>query len=246
MSGSSNSSFIPKRNPIKKSRKTVSRRVYTFTVVSYLFLFSVLLASAGVFLYGQYVDRQLEDEIAVLTTEIQRFNSEELASVKAFDARLRLAAERVSHSVSVASLFSAFEAATVGTVVFESLGLERSGDDHFSIATAIRTDSFDSSIFQRGVYGADGVITKVVIEDLKKTTAARSEDETLQNQSTFISDNDDVYVTFDATLLVDIAAVPYDPSAYSAPAVPVPPVNIPPASAPSATTTETEANLNQS
>ena len=242
MPGSSNSSFIPKRNPIKKSRKTVSRRVYTFTVVSYLFLFSVLLASAGVFLYGQYVDRQLEDEISALTTEILRFNSEELASVKAFDARLRLAAERVSHSVSIASLFSAFEAATIGTVAFESLGLERIGDEQFSVTTAIRTDSFDSAIFQRAIYGKkDGVIASVVIEDLLKTTAARSDSDTPLDQSTFIPDTDDVYVTFDATLLVDIAAVPYDPSVYEAPAVPTPPVTIP-----SATTTETEANLNQS
>jgi len=197
-----------------------------------------------VFLYGQYVDRQLEDEIAVLTTEIQRFNSEELASVKAFDARLRLAAERVSYSVSIASLFSAFEAATVGTVVFESLGLERIDDEQFSITAAIRTDSFDSSIFQRGVYGADGVISSVVIEDLQKTTAARTENEALQSQSVFLLDNDDVYVTFDATLLVDIAAVPYDPSVYTAPVAPAAPVL--PVFIPSATTTEVEANLNQS
>ena len=73
MGGESSGSFIPKQNPVKRSRKRVSRQVYLFTIISYVSLFAAVIASVGVFFYSSYTDRLLDDEIAALDSEINSF-----------------------------------------------------------------------------------------------------------------------------------------------------------------------------
>ena len=206
MPSSSDNSFIPKRGPVKRKQSGSSRQVYIFTYVSYILMFSTLLATGGVFLYGQYIDRQLDEEIAALNTEIGSFSGENLAKVTEFDLRLQQADYRLQNSVSVASVFEALQSATIDTVQIEKLNLTRENDEKFVLDASILTDSFDSTIFQRGVFGRSDVISdEVAIENVNTNTQSN-----LDTGGSVVSSRP--VVNFSAVLEVPLDTVPYVPT----------------------------------
>ncbi len=221
MADLSNNSFIPKRGPVKRSRKTASRQVYVFTFISYILMFSTLIATAGVFLYSRYVDGQLQQEITALNTEIGSFNENDMEQLKQFDLRLEQAHNRLDKTVSVTSLFDVLEAATINTVQIDNLNLERIEDEGFMLSAFIQTESFDSSLFQRGVYERNQLIDTVEFTNLQ-----------ISDLSTSLSTADagaDSLVSFSASLGFALDSIPYIPVAprLSAPVITAPDVLAP-------------------
>ncbi len=205
MTSSSDNSFIPKRGPVKQKQTSTTRQVYIFTYISYILMFATLLATGGVYLYGQFIDRQLDNEIAALNSEISIFSRENLAKVTEFDLRLQQSALRLNNSVSVVSVFEALQAATIETVQIESLNLKREDDEKFVLNAGIKTDSFDSTIFQRGVFGRSDVITEeIVIDDVVTDTLVGT------NLDGDVPSSRSI-VNFSAVLEIPLANVPYVP-----------------------------------
>lgn len=201
---SNNNSFIPKRGPVNNKKQGVaSRPVYVFTIISYILMFSTLIATGGVYFYGKVVDRQLSNEVASLNNAISSFSESDMQRVLEFDLRLSQAEDRLSHSVSVASVFDALESATIDTVQVASLDLKREKDEQFILAATIETDSFDSTIFQRGVYQRNQTISNVAITSLQNGNNSNL----IDKNSTF--DNSIPEITFIAELNVPLTAVPY-------------------------------------
>jgi hypothetical protein len=202
---SNNNSFIPKRGPVNKKRQgPASRPVYVFTIVSYILMFSTLIATGGVYFYGKVVDKQLNNEIAALNTEISSFSESEMQRVLEFDLRLTQASNRLNNSVSVASVFEALEDATIATVKVAALDLIRENDERFILSAEIETDSFDSTIFQRGVYQRNQTISEVNISALQNGSAFSLADGEPVEQNT-----SGALVTFIAELNVPLSSVPY-------------------------------------
>ncbi len=199
MPNSPSSSFIPKQGPAKRSRQVVSRQVHVFTVISYVLFFGALAASVGVFLYSRHTDNQLKEEITGLDTAIANFSNEKMEQVKAFNLRLIQAQERVYKSVSTVSIFESLEAATAKTIAIESLTLKRIGDEKFQITAEVSTDTFDSALFQRGLYERNSIVEKVSFEDLSLGDA-NSEEEGLRSG-----------ISFKAELEVPLNTIPYNP-----------------------------------
>jgi hypothetical protein len=202
----SNNSFIPKRGPASRSKRvTGGRRVYIFTIVSYVLLFATLLASGGMFLYINYLENQFNTEIVNLDTEIKVFSKTDMQKVLDFDKRLQQATGRLNNSVSMVSLFQALEAATIDTVMLDNLSIQREKDDKYTLLASIETDSFDSTIFQRGVYQRNQTISGVVISGIHAGVdkEMKGDAENANERSLF---------SFTATLEIPVASVPYEPS----------------------------------
>ena len=161
----SNSSFIPKRGPAKKSRTAVTKRVYVFTVISYVLLFSALLGSGGVYFYKGTVEESLKKEISQLNTEISTFNESNMQRVLDFNRRLEQAQSRLAVAISIPSLFSALEESTAQTVRINSLAIERESDERLLVEGELETDTFDSALFQRRLYQDNATIGTVQIAD---------------------------------------------------------------------------------
>lgn len=161
----SNSSFIPKRGPAKKSRTAVTKRVYLFTVISYIMLFSALLASGGVYFYKGVVKEALAEEVASLNAQISTFSEANMQRVLEFDRRVSQAQSRVAVGVSIPSLFSALEASTARTVKIKSIKLEREGDERLVLEGDMETDTFDSTLFQRRLYQDNQTINTIEVTD---------------------------------------------------------------------------------
>lgn len=203
MADLSNNSFIPKRGPTKRSRGQASRQVYMFTLVSYVLMFATLLAVGGVFLYSKYLDQQLNEEIVLLNTEIDSFSESDMQRVLEFNQRLQQASGRLDKSVSMVSVFEALEAATINTVKLKTLDLEREDDEKFILAAAVETDSFDSTIFQRGVYQRNQIIDSVSFSEVRTVTEEDGEEDGVAVSFS------QPFVIFKAEIEVPLAAVPY-------------------------------------
>ena len=199
MPGSSNdSSFIPKRGTSKSKHNVRKGKVYSLTIVSYVLLFAALAASAAVFVYRGLVVSELENEITAMNQAMSDFKEADMKRVQEFDVRLRQASQRLNKSVSVSSIFTAIERATIDTVRFEKFSLKRNLDDGYVIQADIETDTFDSSIFQRGIYGSNEAIGAIEIKELGILEKVNEQKESLGQR-----------ITFTALMSVPLTAVPY-------------------------------------
>ena len=196
----SNNSFIPKRGPVKHSRASSSRQVYIFTYISYVIIFATLLAAGGVFLYGKYYDKKLESEVSALNAEINSFSEADMQKVLEFDRRLGQADDRLRNSVSLVSVFSALEEATIDSVRLNSLNLQREEDESFAMTATVETDSFDSAIFQRGVYQRNQTVGNVKVADVITTSKQSEQGE---------ENSTEPVIQFMANFQVSLSAVPY-------------------------------------
>jgi hypothetical protein len=212
MTDLSNSSFIPKRGPVKKRRRNSSRRVYVFTLISYSILLAALLGVAGVFLYSNHVQGQFDQAVGNLNDAISNFDDIGMERVIEFDSRLTQAYGRIGNSVSLTSVFSALESATIGTVKIDSLSISRDSDTVFLLKASVITDSFDSSIFQRKIYTNNKtVFSSVLISDLSRSFVSSSGDE-----DDSVSEEKEL-VMFKAELEIPLSSVPFIPSEATVP-----------------------------
>jgi hypothetical protein len=208
MAGSSNNSFIPKRGTTKNRRSSNTRQVYVFTFLSYIFLFATLITSAGSYFYGTHVEKKLAVEVSLLNSEISSFNEADMQRVLDFDRRLSQASSRLDTTVSLVSVFQALEEATINNVLIDSLLLERQGDSLFTLVAGIETDSFDATLFQRGIYQRNQTVSSVIISDVTTSDldvnpdTLRQADQSFQRLPT---------VSFTAEFKVPLSRVSYNP-----------------------------------
>ena len=220
---SSNNSFIPKRgSALGSKRKSVSRQVYVFTIISYVVLFATLLATGGVFLYENYLKSERDAVISQLHSDITSFSRADMEALQQFDRYLDQAYGRLDMSVSVSSIFSAIEAATIDTVRLETLGFERENDMAYLLTASVKTDSFDSTIFQRKVFENNAIVSSVVVRDVQAASAKSDESDNSSNGGG--SNPRSERLSFTAELGVPLSAVPYVPVAVQSSFTPAPPI----------------------
>jgi hypothetical protein len=206
MADSPSTSFIPKRGPAKQKRRTVSRQVYIFTYASYVLIFASLIASAAVFLYGQYINQQLNNEITALDTEIESFSEADMQTVMEFNNRLVQAAGRLEHAASVVAILDLLETVTIEPVQYLGLTYEREDDEQIVLTADVDTTSFDATIFQRGLFESNTIVEDVVFTGVELTDPNQTQ-ETLEN-FTQVTNQDFGGVRFLAEVSVDVASIP--------------------------------------
>ncbi len=211
MPGSSNTSFIPKRNPTHNNRQSTKQHVFLGSFIIKILFFASLIAAVGVFAYETKLNSDLENEIVKLDNAISSFNEADMERVQKMDLRLNQAKQRLQYSASIVSLLLALEKSTSASIQITSFSLERTDDETFEIEADMETGSFDSVLFQREVLESGDIIE---ISDLK--------DLTLQNvppdNGLYVSISDDekgdkeVSVSFRAILGVDTEKIPHQPT----------------------------------
>ena len=199
---SSNASFIPKRGTTTRHNKSRGGRIYLLTIVSYVLIIAVLIASAAIFFYERHVTLQLQEEISTMNSEVNDFKQADLEQIQEFDQRLKRAKKRLDHTVSLTSIFEALEASTIKTVQLRSLSLERDADERIVLEAEVETDNFDSSLFQRGIFERNNLIKEVELKDVSIGEVGSEDDEEGASGKT---------VSFTAYLTVPVEDIPYVP-----------------------------------
>lgn len=168
-------SFIPKRNPSKKIKRVVTRRVYLFTFVTYIVLFVVLILSASLFGYKLYLEGEIATQIKNLNQEIDSFKVADMQRVIEYEQRLALAEDRFANQISMATLIALLESTTAQTIQYTNVSIERPNDSEVLLAADIIAREFDSAVFQREVYEQTDELSGVVLEDISFTVGGGSE-----------------------------------------------------------------------
>ncbi len=220
MPGSPNTSFIPKHSSSKTERRSTPRQLFFGTILVRVLFVAVLVAAAGVYFYERKLAGDLNEAVTKFNSEASFFESDEakLQEVLSFDKRLKQAQILLDGGVSVLSLLEAIENSTIETVQFTNLDYTRESpeEDSISIAANIRTNSFDSTLFQRKVFYESSVLGRAQIEDV--TIVNVPEERAGQEELSGIE--------FSAVIKIDPKDIIYTPnqaaSFISAPGVPSP------------------------
>lgn len=208
MPGSSNTSFIPKRNPALKDKPGGRRQVYVGTFIVRILFVAVLIATAGVFLYERSLQSDLDAEIVALSTAISSFNEAEMQRVLEVEKRITQASYRLDHAASMIGLFRAIEASTVGSAQITSLTMQRLNDAQFEVEAEFETASFDSVLFQRNILEEGNTL---VVEEIKDIILDNPPPETalFAGERANREDNTSVAVGFQALMSIQTDAIPH-------------------------------------
>lgn len=205
-----NTSFIPKRNPAKKSSHSNSPKVFIGTLIVQILFFAVLIASLGVFAYERKLTSDIDKEVIALNNAISSFSEEDMQKIINIDTRLAQAKNRLAHTASITSLFAAIEAATVESIKIKSLELNRPDDTSLTIESEMIADSFDSVLFQRGVLKRDSKLVVTDISDVAlQGSVIETKDKIIKKQNV---EPEDVTVSFKAELSVNTNLIPHTPT----------------------------------
>jgi hypothetical protein len=219
MPGSSNTSFIPKKNGAQRDRQTGGRQIYVGTLIVRILFVASLLAVAGVYAYEYSLSEDLDAEVTALNTAIATFNDAEMQRVVSTDKRLAQVSNLMGHTFSVAALLKAIEDSTAESVQITQLTVTRDVKNNIEIESELDTASFDSALFQKNILKKSDTLSILEITDLQLKDADREKEE----EGEVVSD-EETRIAFKATLAVDIAKVPHTAGTTVAPV----PVSIPP------------------
>lgn len=236
MPGSSNTSFIPKRNPAQKERQGVKRQVFVGTFIIRILFFASLLAAAGVFIYEMQLKKAVSSEVAALDAAIGTFNEAEMQRVLQTDARLKQADARFEAAASIAAILRALERSTVGSIQVSQLNIERVESSSYAVEVDMDTETFDTVLFQRSLLEESDTFTVSEIKDLAVVTAPPVNG---LYDIEVNPDGDSEGISFKALLTVATDDVPHSATQQSAPVV-VPAVI--PVDAPASSTASTSLN----
>lgn len=173
MPGSSNSSFIPKRNPEKESRRGGSARpVFIGTILIRVFFFAVLIATIITFAWQKIQQRNLDAEIERMTSMTTALKNEQsqksINEILNTDTRLFQTKVRLERAMAVSAVFSALRATNVDTVQIKNLSLKREdATNQLALEIDMDTDTFDSVLFQRKILEESNIINISGVQDVK-------------------------------------------------------------------------------
>lgn len=160
------SSFIPKRTTTTTVRRPRTYNFFVVGIVSYALFISAPVASAAVYVYHLYTERQLDAVVTEIDTAISDFNVADLQTVVTTDNRLRGAKTLLESHVSLPTALRILEEGTAETVAFETLAFERTDRNTVTVSGDLTATNFDAAIFQREEYNKNTLIAETKLEDL--------------------------------------------------------------------------------
>ncbi len=167
-------SFIPKK-PIIEERVVPVRPVGILAVISIFILFTVALATGGLYLYRGSLEKNITQMINNLNLAKNRFEPSKITELQVLDKRLRASSEILSHHVAITPIFEALAAITMKTVRYTkfSYDLETNKDVKVvvkmsGLAVGYRSIALQSDIFttkDEGKNFIDPVFSNLTLDD---------------------------------------------------------------------------------
>jgi hypothetical protein len=204
MPESSSSSFIPKRGATQKLRQAPRRyNIFVLSIISYALFVAAPVASAAVYVYQMYSERQVTLAAEALQSEIASFGAAKFESVLEFDRRLVAAEALLDSHVSIHKVLTILERATAQSIGVGTLTLERTDMNTVTVTGDLTTDSFNAALFQRGTYSGENQIASTTLEGVNFTPASSEvEDAELAGADE---------VSFSATFVFALDEISYTP-----------------------------------
>ena len=108
-------SFIPKK-PIVEERAVPARSVGILAIISIFILFTVILATSGLYLYKASLVKNIAKMENDLNLAKNRFEPSKITELQLLDKRLRAASEILSRHIAITPVFQVLQDITMKTV----------------------------------------------------------------------------------------------------------------------------------
>jgi hypothetical protein len=163
-------SFIPKK-PIIKERAVSSRPVGPLVIISLFVLFTVLIATGGLYFYKELTQKNIESMKENLKLAQNRFEPSKITELQTLDKRLHAANELLSAHVAVTPIFESLEKITMKTVRFTSFSYTRGEERNAPIkvemkgeAVGYRSVALQSDLFAKNKNFIDPVFSNLTLD----------------------------------------------------------------------------------
>ncbi|KKT01198.1 MAG: hypothetical protein UV76_C0002G0111 [Candidatus Nomurabacteria bacterium GW2011_GWA2_43_15] len=163
-------SFIPKK-PIIKESAISSRPVGILFIASLFILFTVLLATGGLFFYKGVVKKSIADKEKTLNLAKERFEPSKITELQVLDKRLRASSEILEKHIAITPVFEALEQLTMKTVRFTKFSYELS-EDNAAInvkmsgqAIGYRSVALQSDLFAKNKNLIDPIFSNLTLDN---------------------------------------------------------------------------------
>jgi hypothetical protein len=164
-------SFIPKK-PILKESTVSARPISIFLIVSLFILFTVLLATGGLYFYKGIVVKKIAGMENTLNLAKNRFEPSKITELQIFDKRLRASSEILAKHFTIIPIFNALEQITMKSVRFTKfsydLGTEESSSINIKmsgIAIGYRSVALQSDLFAKNKNLIDPVFSNLTLDN---------------------------------------------------------------------------------
>lgn len=164
MADAPRSSFIPKQ--ISGTTPKTIQRKRVFSVVNFVSAAILILTFVGAgaaFLYQTLLERQLSTQQEALNEEYRKFNESEIAEVKAFDQKLRLAKYLLENHASPHAILDALEANTKESIQYTNLFYNRRPSGGITLNISGATDEFGKIALQRIANEQNSILANAVV-----------------------------------------------------------------------------------
>ena len=163
-------SFIPKK-PIIKESAISSRPVGILFIASLFILFTVLLATGGLYFYKGVVKKSIADKEKTLNLAKERFEPSKITELQVLDKRLRASSEILEKHIAITPVFEALEQLTMKTVRFTKFSYELS-EDNAAInvkmsgqAIGYRSVALQSDLFAKNKNLIDPIFSNLTLDN---------------------------------------------------------------------------------
>ncbi len=168
-------SFIPKK-PIVDERSVAPRPVSLWTIVALLVLFTVLLATGGLYFYKGITAKSISKMESDLNLAKNRFEPAKIAELQVLDKRLRAGSEILANHVAISPIFKLLEKITMKSVRFTKFnyGLEASKNSPkislikikmSGVASGYRAIALQSDLFAKNKNLIDPVFSNLTLDE---------------------------------------------------------------------------------
>lgn len=151
MESSSGGSFIPKRNVATQTRRPLSRRVYLFGYIAYIFFFGTLLAVAGIFFLNFQADKKLADIIIEVDMAQESIDSMQISEIKKFDWKIKTANTLLNNHLASSKIFGPLEETVVDSIAYTSFTYAKTTDNAAEVNIQGSAEDLDAVLYQRSL-----------------------------------------------------------------------------------------------
>lgn len=163
-------SFIPQK-PIVKERATSSRPIGFFMVIALFILFTVLLATGGLYFYKGINEKKIVSMENTLNLARNRFEPAKIAELQVLDKRLNAATEVLGKHMVLTPIFKVLEQLTMKTVRYTSFDYEFGGEGNALVyvkisgqAIGYRSIALQSDLFATNKNIIDPVFSNLTLD----------------------------------------------------------------------------------
>jgi hypothetical protein len=164
-------SFIPKK-PIVDERATVARPIGILLIASIFILFTVLLATGGLYFYKGVVTKNLADQQANLTLAQNRFEPSKITELQILDKRLRASTEILSKHITITPIFTVLQDLTMKSVRYTKFSYDVSTSQNATVdikmsgqAMGYRSIALQSDLFAQNKNIIDPVFSNLTLDN---------------------------------------------------------------------------------